>query len=112
MLQLSELTKRFGAVAAVDSLDLAVAPGELVVLAGPSGCGKTTTLRLIAGLETPDRGTVFIDGRDATRTSPREREVAMCFQEGALYPHLNARENIAFPLRFGRRERSEIERRV
>ncbi len=93
------VSKRFGAVEAVADLSLTIAHGEFVVLLGPTGAGKTTTLRLIAGLERPDRGMIAIDGRDATHETPAERDVTMVFQHYSLYPHMTVRENLAFPLR-------------
>ncbi|MBL8710821.1 MAG: ABC transporter ATP-binding protein [Rhodospirillaceae bacterium] len=97
--RLESVTKRFGDVVAVDGIDLTVADGEFVVLLGPTGAGKTTTLRLIAGLESPNVGRVFLNGRDAARLSPAERDVAFVFQQYSLYPHLSVFENLAFPLR-------------
>ncbi len=97
--RLSGLTRRFGATTAVDGLTLTIPDGAFVVLLGPSGAGKTTTLRLVAGLERADAGTVTIAGRDVTRATPAERDVAMVFQQYSLYPHLTVRENLAFPLR-------------
>ena len=88
-----------GGVKAVDRLDLVVADGELLVLVGPSGSGKTTTLRLLAGLERPSSGTIRIGQRDATALPPRDRDLAMVFQQLGLYGHLTARENLAFSLR-------------
>jgi multiple sugar transport system ATP-binding protein len=85
-------------VRAVRELSLAIADGELIVLVGPSGCGKTTTLRLIAGLETPTSGTIRIDGRVVNGELPHRRDVAMVFQRPALYPHLNVRQNLGFGL--------------
>jgi multiple sugar transport system ATP-binding protein len=85
--------------AALAGLDLEVNDGELLVLVGPSGCGKSTALRLVAGLDTPDAGSIAIDGRDVSRVPPQDRDVAMVFQGYALYPHLSARDNIAFPLK-------------
>ncbi len=97
---LSGVTKVFPhAVTAVAGLDLEVGHGEFVALLGPTGCGKTTTLRLTAGLERADTGRVRLDDRDVTLAPPAQRRVAMVFQDGALYPHLNVRDNIAFPLR-------------
>ena len=96
---LSNLSKRFGATQAVDAINLAIPDGSFVVLLGPTGAGKTTTLRLIAGLEKPDQGTVTIGGRDVSRETPAMRDVAMVFQQYSLYPHLTVRENLAFPLR-------------
>ena len=85
-------------VRAVCDLNLTVADGELIVLVGPSGCGKTTTLRLIAGLETPTSGTIRINGRVVNAEPPHRRDVAMVFQRPALYPHLNVRDNLGFGL--------------
>ena len=98
-LRLEGVGKRFGAVTAVDELTLAVASGEFIVLLGPSGAGKTTTLRLVAGLETPDRGRVFIGGEDVSATAPALRDVTFVFQQYSLYPHLSVYDNLAFPLR-------------
>ena len=93
------VTKRFGDIEAVRDLSLEIAAGEFVVLLGPTGAGKTTTLRLIAGLEKPDRGAVAIEGRDVTREPPAARDVAFVFQQYSLYPHLTVYDNLAFPLR-------------
>ncbi len=93
------VTKVFNSVTAVADLDLEVGDGEFVALLGPTGCGKTTALRLAAGLEQPDAGRVRLADRDVTKLPPADRRVAMVFQDGALYPHLNVRENIGFPLR-------------
>jgi multiple sugar transport system ATP-binding protein len=98
-LRLASVGKKFGAVQAVAGLDLDVASGEFIVLLGPSGAGKTTTLRLVAGLETPDRGQVFIGGRDVTTLAPALRDVTFVFQQYSLYPHLSVFDNLAFPLR-------------
>jgi multiple sugar transport system ATP-binding protein len=96
---LSGLTKRFGATTAVSEVTMTIPDGAFVVLLGPTGAGKTTTLRLIAGLETPDEGDVRIDGRSVRADTPAQRDVAMVFQQYSLYPHLTVRENLAFPLR-------------
>jgi multiple sugar transport system ATP-binding protein len=94
------VTKVFdGGVLAVDDVSLGVDPGELLVLLGPSGCGKTTILRMIAGLEDPTSGGIWLDGRVANEVPPHERNVAMVFQDSALYPHLSVWDNLAFPLR-------------
>jgi multiple sugar transport system ATP-binding protein len=92
-----------GGIRAVNDLDLEVFDGELLVLLGPSGCGKSTTLRLIAGLESPSRGTIRLHDREANRTPPHDRDVAMLFQEEALYPHLSVRDNLGFSLQARRR---------
>ena len=96
---LSGIVKRHGAVTALDGIDLEVAPGEFFSLLGPSGSGKTTTLRILAGLERADAGTVRMNGKDITSLEPGDRDVAMVFQSYALYPHMTVRDNIAFPLR-------------
>jgi sn-glycerol 3-phosphate transport system ATP-binding protein len=97
---------------ALEDLTLTVADGELMVLVGPSGCGKSTALRLIAGLEKPTSGTIAIDGRLLGDLSPRERDVAMVFQNYALYPHLSVYKNIAFPLREQHVKKDDLDRRV
>ncbi len=97
-LRIHGLTKAFGSLRAVDALSLAVGRGEIVALLGPSGSGKTTTLRLLAGFEAPDAGTIVVDGDDVTRHSPAARRFGMVFQHYALFPHLNVGENVAFGL--------------
>ena len=111
-IRLQGIGKRFGRVWAVRGIELSVEPGEFLTLVGPSGCGKSTLLHLLAGLEVPSEGRILFDGRDVTRLSPRERDVAVVFQTYALYPHLTVRENIGFPLRMAKRPRAEIEERV
>ncbi len=98
-LRLASVSKRFGAVSAVQGLDLEIASGDFIVLLGPSGAGKTTTLRLVAGLERPDQGQVQIGGRDVTHEAPALRDVTFVFQQYSLYPHLSVFDNLAFPLR-------------
>jgi len=93
------VTKRFGTTVAVADLTLEVADGEFLVLLGPTGAGKTTTLRVVAGLEQPDAGTVRLDGRDVTREPPARRDTTFVFQQYSLYPHLSVFDNLAFPLR-------------
>ena len=114
-IQLNSIAKSFAAkgsvFTAVEELDLAVHPGEFVVLVGPSGCGKTTTLRMIAGLESPSAGRILIDGKDVTDLRPGDRDIAFVFQMFALYPHLTAEDNIAFPLMAAGLPKSEIEER-
>jgi multiple sugar transport system ATP-binding protein len=111
---LLDVSKSYGAVEAVHGLSLSIANGEFVVLLGPTGAGKTTTLRLIAGLEQPDRGNVVIQGRVVTREVPAERDVAFVFQQYSLYPHLTVYDNLAFPLRSPARRMDEtaIRRRI
>ena len=106
------LTKRFGATVAVDALDLSITAGEFVALLGPSGCGKSTTLRMLAGLEQPDSGTVSISGHDVTRVPAHRRDIHTVFQSYALFPHLDVADNVAFPLRQKGIGRDEISTRV
>jgi multiple sugar transport system ATP-binding protein len=115
--ELDRVSKTFpgapgGPVSAVRDLSLAARDGELLALVGPSGCGKTTTLRLIAGLETCETGTIRIGGRVVNGLAPQERDVAMVFQNHALYPHMTVRENLAFGLTLRRTPKAEIERRI
>jgi ABC-type sugar transport system ATPase subunit len=109
---LSRVCKRFGEQAVVHELDLEMADSEFVVLVGPSGCGKSTTLRMLAGLEEVSSGTIHIGGRDVTRLQPGERNIAMVFQNYALYPHKTVRENLAFGLRMRKVPAAEIESKV
>ena len=112
MLELGGLRKWFGPIRAVDGVNLTVSPGEFCVLLGPSGCGKTTILRLIAGLEVPDEGTIEMVGEDWTRMPPQARNVAMVFQHYALYPHRSVRGNIEYPLRLRKIDQGERLRKV
>ncbi|MDE0357542.1 MAG: ABC transporter ATP-binding protein [Gammaproteobacteria bacterium] len=104
--------KRFGDVVALEPMNLEVRPGELMVLVGPSGCGKSTLLRLIAGLEAPTSGEVWIGGRRVDDVEPGARDVAMVFQSYALYPHMTVARNLGFGLRVRGTPRPELERRV
>ena len=106
------VSKRFGDTVAVDDFDLEVTDGELVVLVGGSGSGKSTILRMLAGLETVTTGSIRIGDRDVTALPSRDRDVAMVFQDYALYPHMTVRENLSLGLRLKKVPRSEIERRV
>ncbi|HLG17327.1 MAG TPA: ABC transporter ATP-binding protein [Blastocatellia bacterium] len=106
------VTKLFGSAAAVDELTLAIGDGEFVVLLGPSGCGKTTTLRMLAGLEEVTSGDIFIGSTRVNDIPTQHRDVAMVFQNYALYPHMSVAENIAYPLRVRRVARNEIPGRV
>jgi multiple sugar transport system ATP-binding protein len=115
-LELDGLSKIFqdgeDAVVAVDDVSMKIRDGEFVVLVGPSGCGKTTTLRMIAGLEEPSEGRIVLNGRDVAGLEPRERDVAMVFQNYALYPHKTVRENLGFPLQIRRFPADEITEQV
>ncbi len=106
------VTKRFGAVTALDDVSFSVEPGELFFLLGPSGCGKTTLLRILAGLETPDAGTIRFKGQDVAELPPHERGAPMVFQNYALWPHLNVRDNVAFGLVERKVPKTEIGSRV
>jgi ABC-type sugar transport system ATPase subunit len=110
--EISGLAKSYGDVPALHPLDLSVEAHELMVVVGPSASGKTTLLRCIAGLEVPDGGRIIVGGRDVTGVPPGEREVAMVFQEFALYPHLTVERNISFGMRARRMDPREVERRV
>ena len=110
---LKDVTKVFDReVVAVDHLNLKVEHGEFVVLVGPSGCGKSTTLRMIAGLEEVTEGEIYIDGRLVNDLPPKDRDVAMVFQNYALYPHMTVYQNMAFGLKMRKYPKSEIEQRV
>ena len=106
---LEKIVKRYGAVQVVHGIDLEVAEKEFVVLVGPSGCGKSTTLRMIAGLEEISDGRLTIDGKVMNRIAPKDRDVAMVFQNYALYPHLNVADNIAFGLRIRKESKASIQ---
>jgi ABC-type Fe3+/spermidine/putrescine transport system ATPase subunit len=108
----TRLTKRFGATHAVGPLDLTIAAGEFVSLLGPSGCGKTTTLRMIAGFETPTAGSIRIGNADMHGVAVERRGIGMVFQSYALFPHLSVFDNVAFGLRLKRRPRGDIEKAV
>ena len=112
-IRLTELTKEYRhGPRAVDDVTLEIGDGEFMVLVGPSGCGKSTLLRLVAGIEEPTAGSVHIGERDVTRLQPRKRDIAMVFQNYALYPHLTVRGNLGFGLRLRRVEKAARERRV
>ena len=98
-IQLKNLCKHWGNFVAVDKFNLTICDREFLVLLGPSGCGKTTTMRMIAGLEDPSKGEIFIDGKEVSHLEPKDRDVAMVFQSYALYPNMNVYENIRFPLK-------------
>jgi sn-glycerol 3-phosphate transport system ATP-binding protein len=106
------VSRRFGDVVALHGLDLSVADGEFLILVGPSGCGKSTALRLLAGLDKPTSGEILIAGQSVTRLGPGQRDIAMVFQNYALYPHMSVFQNLAYGLRQRRTPRTEIDRRV
>jgi multiple sugar transport system ATP-binding protein len=106
------LTKDFGQVIAVNNLNLECKDGEFLALLGPSGCGKTTTLRMTAGLETPTNGTIYFDSNPINRLGPRERNIAMVFENYALYPHKKVYDNIAYPLVLRNLSKAEIDKKV
>ena len=110
--RLDGIVKRFGSLEVVHGIDLEVAEKEFVVLVGPSGCGKSTTLRMIAGLEAISDGVLTIDERIVNRVAPKDRDVAMVFQNYALYPHLNVADNIGFGLRIRKEPKEKIEETV
>ena len=111
-LKITNLHKHYGAFHAVKGIDLDVPSGEFTVLVGPSGCGKSTLLRTIAGLEETSSGSIEIGGKDVTWARPRDRDIAMVFQNYALYPYLNVKDNIAFGLRARKFAEAEVEKRV
>jgi len=113
-LKLSHLTKTYAGQdrPALKDFSLDIAAGEFLVLVGPSGCGKSTALRSIAGLEEPDSGTITIGERDVTHLPPRDRDIAMVFQNYALYPHMTVFDNLAFGLKLRKTPKEEIDKRV
>ena len=111
-LSLRDVSKRFGAETVLQAASLDVADGELLVLVGPSGCGKSTLLRIVAGLLEPTSGEVTIDGRVVNDLEPRERDVAMVFQNYALYPHMSVRKNLGFPLKLAGVPAADVSTRV
>src|SRR5271156_5392130 len=111
-LELTGLRKSFGATDVLRQIDLSLASGEMLVIVGASGCGKSTLLRMVAGLETPSAGRIFLDGRDITSVDPSARDIAMVFQNYALYPHMTVFENMAYGLRIRGLSGADISRRV
>jgi spermidine/putrescine transport system ATP-binding protein len=112
LLEIRDVTRRFGELAAVDNVSLAIEAGEFFTLLGPSGCGKTTLLRMIAGFDLPDAGSILLDGRDLARTPAEKRPIHTVFQSYALFPHMSVQDNVGFPLRMAGCGRDEIRRRV
>ncbi len=111
-LELYDVRKSFGATAVLHGVNLALNDGEMLVIVGASGCGKSTLLRLIAGLEVPTAGRIVLDGRDVARLDPAERDIAMVFQNYALYPHMSVFDNMAYALKIRGLSRDDIARRV
>jgi ABC-type sugar transport system ATPase subunit len=112
-LVLKELNKAYGnKVIGVENIDIEIADGQMAVLLGPSGCGKTTLLRLISGLESPDSGQILLDGNDISSWEPKERDIAMVFQNYALYPHMTVRQNLEFGLKSRKIEKKERDESV
>jgi sn-glycerol 3-phosphate transport system ATP-binding protein len=111
-LVLQGLRKDFGSLSVLHGIDLTMPPGEMLVIVGASGCGKSTLLRLVAGLETPTAGRILLDGRDVARLDPAERDIAMVFQNYALYPHMTVFDNLAYGLRIRGLPREDIRRQV
>ncbi len=112
ILELKNIKKSFGGVDVLNGIDLSVQPGEFITLLGSSGCGKTTTLRIISGLETPDSGSVLLEGVDVTNTEPNRRNVHTVFQNYALFPHMNVEANIGYSLKLRGVKKPEIKERV
>ena len=110
--KLNGIYRRFGDFVALNRIDLEIEPVEFFALLGPSGSGKTTTLRMIAGLDTPDEGVIEVDGNDITHAPPGDRDIAMVFQNYALYPHMTVRDNIAFPLKMDKVPKAKIQEMV
>jgi ABC-type sugar transport system ATPase subunit len=111
-LELKAITRRYGSAVVLDDVSLSVADGEFLVLVGPSGCGKSTLLRIVAGLVAASSGDVLLDGERVNDLEPRERDVAMVFQNYALYPHMTVRANLAFPLRLAGLPRERVREEV
>ncbi|PWT76762.1 MAG: spermidine/putrescine ABC transporter ATP-binding protein, partial [Proteobacteria bacterium] len=112
LVEVRGVTRRFGDFVAVDNVSLSIEAGEFFCLLGPSGCGKTTLLRMIAGFDAPNGGSIWLDGRDMTGVPPERRNVHTVFQSYALFPHMTVADNVAFPLKMGKVPANEIETRV
>ncbi len=112
LLEIRNVTRRFGALTAIDNVTLAIEPGEFFTLLGPSGCGKTTLLRMIAGFDAPDAGSIWLDGKDLADKPPEQRPVHTVFQSYALFPHMSVARNVSFPLEMARKSPDETATRV
>ncbi len=112
MIQLQDLTKRYGNKVVLDGITETIKSGEFFVILGPSGAGKSTLLKILAGIEKPDKGKIILDGKDITNLPPEKRNIAMVFQNYALYPNMTVYDNIAFPLKMRGMKKEEIEKRV
>lgn len=112
IIELRNVTKAFGEANALENINLEIRNGEFLTLLGPSGCGKTTLLRLLSGIEKPDQGAIFINGKDATNLPPEQRHINMVFQSYALFPHMTVFENVAFGLRVKHLPKDQIKTRV
>src|ERR1700679_186134 len=112
MLDLTGVRKSFGATEVLHSIDLSLERGEMLVIVGASGCGKSTLLRMVAGLEAPSSGRIVLEGRDITAIDPSARDIAMVFQNYALYPHMSVFDNMAYGLRIRGLSRGDITRKV
>ena len=110
--ELRNVTKRFGSNMVIDTINLTIPQGQMVTLLGPSGCGKTTILRLVAGLEKPSEGQIFIDGEDVTHRSIQQRDICMVFQSYALFPHMSLGDNVGYGLKMLGVSRSDVKARV
>ena len=111
-LELQNLHRDFGTVKALDGIEIELGQGEFLSLLGPSGCGKTTALRLVAGFDRPDRGSIIVDGKDVTRVSPSKRDMGMVFQAYSLFPNMTAEQNVEFGLKIRGRKRTDRRKRV
>ncbi|MGL5005423.1 MAG: ATP-binding cassette domain-containing protein, partial [Casimicrobium sp.] len=107
-----QVKKSYGNVDVIHGVDLAIADGEFVVIVGPSGCGKSTLLRMVAGLEPITNGEIWIDGKVVNNLEPKDRDIAMVFQNYALYPHMNVRENMSYGLKIRKMPQNEIDARI
>src|ERR1051326_1183537 len=111
-LELQDLHRDFGAVKALDGIEIQLGEGEFLSLLGPSGCGKTTALRLVAGFDRPDKGRIVVDGKDLTHVAPNKRDMGMVFQAYSLFPNMTAAQNVEFGLKIRGKDRANRRKRV